>query len=70
MRKLEIDWQPEYYDGFELEDKPGASSRSMEQPGVGIELLWNVPSQWWKPLLVVHLYRTVIQVGWHFGDAD
>lgn len=42
---------------------PDASSHD-QQPGIGIEICWNIPQQWWKPYIVFHFWHIHYQIGW------
>jgi len=51
------------WDHPELETSLGGAILE-SQPSVGFEILWNVPIQWRKPVLVIHLWNKVITIGW------
>lgn len=37
---------------------------SGEQPGFSFEIAWNEPRKWWRPFIVLKLWRLRLQLGW------
>lgn len=34
------------------------------QPAFGVEVMWNIPREWWKPVLIVFFWKWRLQIGW------
>jgi len=34
------------------------------QPAFGIQIMWNRPSELWRPVVIVYFWRWILQIGW------
>ena len=55
-----------HWDHPEIEVSPSLLTVEDDQPGFGVEVLWNTPSLL-KPCLIIWFWNWRIQVGWLAG---
>lgn len=69
MRAYRSEWPTDFDDGYPevTETTPGTGVRRIEQPGFGVEVLWNDPDKLLKPVVCVRAWRWVLQIGWLAG---
>jgi hypothetical protein len=70
MRLDKTNWPPDWGDipgtsaTVDFGSNPVQVVDRVYQPAFGVEVLWNIPREWWKPVLIVYFWRWRLQIGW------
>ena len=65
MRIQKTEWPPKNWDGqYPISIGNQVSGPIEEQPGFGLQVIWNHPKKMQRPVIILTLWRYSIQVGW------